>query len=379
MAADTESFRQVLDLKRALDAHAIVAITDAQGRITYVNDKFCAISQYNREELMGQDHRLINSDLHSRQFMQHLWSTIRRGETWRGEIRNRAKDGTFYWVDTSIVPFLDKHGKPQQYVSVRTDITMRKQLELSVEQLNRELEGRVKERTEQLEAANQELEAFSYSVSHDLRAPLRAINGFAEMLNTAAGHRLDASSKHYLARIRAGGIQLGNLIDDLLLFARLGRQALHMRLIDSNVLVASVLEEAAPLVTERSLDLRVEDLLPCWGDWPLLRQVWVNLISNAIKYTRTRENTKVTIGSTVSAGRVTYFVKDNGVGFNMRYADKLFGVFQRLHPVDQFEGTGVGLAIAHRIISKHRGKIWAEGAEGLGATFYFTIDAYERK
>src|SRR5436190_8312065 len=172
------SLREIVNLKTALDEHSIVAITDPQGRITYANDKFCAISKYSRDELLGQDHRIINSGYHPKEFIRDLWSTIAQGRVWKSEIRNRAKDGAIYWVQTTIVPFLNGEGKPFQYVSIRTDITERKKAESEIQKFNEELAKRVRERTAELEVSNKELEAFSYSVSHDLRAPVRHISGY---------------------------------------------------------------------------------------------------------------------------------------------------------------------------------------------------------
>jgi PAS domain S-box-containing protein len=619
------SLKEIHDLKAALDEHAIVAITDPQGKITYVNDKFCAISQYSRDELLGQDHRLINSGYHPKEFIRDLWTTIARGQVWKGEIKNRAKDGSFYWVDTTIVPFLNDDGKPRQFVAIRADITERKRVEEAlrrsqvelkslveqapisiamfdrqmrylvasrrwvadygrgrdnligllhyeihpdlpeawkdihrrglagellkndddvwihpdgsknwlrwavhpwrdaqdeiggiiivaediterkraegwlreseqrfqtmansisqlawiaradgfifwynrrwyeytgttpaqmegwgwqgvhdpqrlpevvaqwtaaiaagqpfemefplrgadgrfrrfltralpfkdasgrVEQwfgtntdvdelkrveeeikiLNAELEQRVARRTAELEAANKELEAFSYSVSHDLRAPLRAICGFAAIVVEDHGSRLPAEGRNYLERVRKGGERMGELIDDLLLFSRLSRQPLERRQVPMARLVAEVLEELHPNADNHPVEIRVGELASSPGDPALLKQVWINLVSNALKYTRGRQPAIVEIGGERQNGGIIYFVRDNGVGFDMQYADKLFGVFQRLHRADEFEGTGVGLAIVERIIHRHGGRVWAEAAPDRGATFYFTLE-----
>ena len=203
------SFKEIDDLKSALDEHAITAITDPQGRITYVNDKFCAISKYSREELLGQDHRIINSGYHAKEFIRDLWTTIGAGRSGKAKLKNKAKDGSFYWVDTTIVPFLNEQGKPRQYVAIRTDITERKAAEEKIRQLNAELEQRVVERTAQLQAANQELEAFSYSVSHDLRAPLRHVMGFVELLRKDAGPSLSKESLGHLTTISQAAKQMG--------------------------------------------------------------------------------------------------------------------------------------------------------------------------
>jgi PAS domain S-box-containing protein len=368
------SLREIGDLKAALDEHAIVAMTDPQGRITYVNDKFCAISKYSREELLGQDHRIINSGYHPTEFIRDLWTTIARGKVWHGEIKNKAKDGSYYWVDTTIVPFLNDKGKPRQYVAIRADITERKHAEDEIRKLNLELERRVAQRTVELESANKELEAFSYSVSHDLRAPLRAIDGFSQAVLEDYGAQLPEEGKRYLETIRGGAQRMGFLIDDLLTFSRLSRLPLNKRSVNSQRLVQETLAELGFPFRERKVEVRMGDLPRCSGDAALLKQVWLNLLSNALKYTRQREPAVIEIDCKEDNGEKTYFVGDNGSGFDMRYAGKLFGVFQRLHRADEFEGTGVGLAIVQRIVSRHGGRVWADAALNRGATFYFTLE-----
>lgn len=367
------STKEVLDLKSALDEHAIVAITDPQGRINYVNDKFCAISKYSREELIGQDHEIINSGYHSKAFIRDLWTTIANGRVWHGEIKNRAKDGSFYWVDTTIVPFLNEQGKPRQYVAIRADITERKKAEETVQQLNAELEQRVAERTSQLEAANRELEAFSYSVSHDLRAPLRAVDGFSQAVLEDFGDLLPDEGRRQLNTIRYSAQRMGTLIDDLLAFSRLNRHPLKRESFDTIRLVRATVDELGAPWADRQVEFRVGALPPTSGDPALLKQVWLNLLSNALKYTRKRDLAVIEVeGRKVDDG-VAFSVRDNGVGFDMRYADKLFGVFQRLHRVEEYDGTGVGLAIVQRIVHRHGGRIWAEAVPDQGATFHFTI------
>lgn len=630
--------------KYALDESSIIAITNQKGIITYVNENFCKISKYSSAELIGQDHRIINSGYHSKVFIKNIWETIANGRVWKGDIKNKAKDGTIYWVDTTIVPFLDTKGKPYQYVAIRSDITDKKNAENEIKNLYDELEEKVKKRTEELQltldeisnfkslfettpglylvllpdltitavtdeylnatmlkrkdvvgrklfdvfpdnpedssadgvknlrsslekvlatklpsampiqkydirrpdgvfeerfwsplnkpvlnsnnevvyithsvvditerlkreqeiirvsdenkdlynkapcgylsvdssifftnmnetmlnwlgysadevigklkfedilspesreihlntfdevfaqylktgsvtdldytiqrkdkttfpavinsaavfnekgefvqsrtvvldntfrkgaeekwhAVNKELEAFSYSVSHDLRAPLRAINGFAKILKEDYEAKLDEDGIAILNSIMNNSKKMGTLIDDLLTFSRLGRLEMTTNEINMRALVRVVVdEEMQGNLTE--VDLKIGELISASGNQILIKQVWVNLISNALKYSRFQPKQKIEIGSYREGNFVVYFVKDNGVGFDMTYYDKLFGVFQRLHSQEEFEGTGVGLAIVQKIVARHNGTVWAESKLKKGATFSFSL------
>lgn len=224
-----------------------------------------------------------------------------------------------------------------------------------------------------MEAANKELEAFSYSVSHDLRAPLRAINGFAEAVIEDYLPLLDEQGKKYLHFIADNASQMGKLIDDLLSFSRLGRQEMTKSRVDLDALAEIIIDEFRSQAAGREVAFAINKVPPAYGDGSMLRQVLINLFSNAVKFTKPAEKAKVEFGYLPGAGKGAYYVKDNGVGFDMQYAGKLFGVFQRLHSVAEFEGTGVGLALVHRIITRHGGHVWAEGGVDQGATFYFTL------
>jgi PAS domain S-box-containing protein len=369
-----KSIREISDYKFALDESSIVAITDQKGIIHHVNDNFCRISGYRADELLGQDHRIINSGYHPKEFIRGLWTTIAHGHIWKGELKNKAKDGSFYWVDTTIIPFLDEKGKPYQYVAIRADITSRKQAEEALYKLNQELENRVNLRTVQLEAATKEMEAFTYSVSHDLRAPLRGIVGFASILEEDYSDKLDNEAKRITGIIKNNTLKMGQLIDDLLAFSRMGRQDMPKTGIDMQVLVQGIIHEFASGNTyEPAIEWEIQALPPVQADINTIRQVWVNLLSNAIKYSGKKERPHIAIGSFMKEEQTVFFVRDNGIGFDYRYRDKLFKVFQRLHSPSQFEGTGVGLALVAKIISKHGGQVWAEGEVGKGACFYFSL------
>lgn len=254
------------------------------------------------------------------------------------------------------------------------DVTERVRARRELERLNAELDVRVRERTAQLEASNKELEAFSYSVSHDLRAPLRAVNGFAEMLLEDYSPQLPDEGRRLIHVIRESGRRMGTLIDDLLALSRLGRQTMKPRAIDVDRLVREVIAELTRRREGPPVELHVGPLAPCGGDPTLVRQLWVNLLSNAFKYSSRRERPVIEVGCERRDHTTTWFVRDNGVGFDMAYAHKLFGVFQRLHRTDEFEGAGVGLAIAARVVARHGGRIWADAAPDRGATFFFTLN-----
>ena len=250
----------------------------------------------------------------------------------------------------------------------------RKRAERLLKKLDRELEQRVTE----VSAINKELKAFSYSVSHDLRAPLRVIDGFSRALLEDCYDRLDEEGKRFLSIIRSSTEKMGQLIDDLLVFLRVGNQEIGLSEINMEQLARAALDELIATASCRALHFNLKELLPAQGDQPMIRQVFINLLSNAIKFTRPKEMAMIEVGGWKEEKRNVYFVKDNGVGFEMAYVNKLFGVFQRLHSVEEFEGTGVGLAIVQHIIQRHGGQVWAEGKVGEGATFYFTLPSQEK-
>lgn len=274
------------------------------------------------------------------------------------------------------VPLRDSSDNVEYALIVALDITKIKEAEKRILKLNHMLEKKVKKKTAQYEEINKELEAFAYSVSHDLRAPLRSINGYSRIILEDYAHKLDDYGQNVIQSIIRNVGKMGDLIEDLLAFSRLGKKSLQITVVNMNDIVRSILDDNYDLGETGTIKFNIKDLLPVSGDQTLLKQVWVNLISNAVKYSGTKPIAEVEIGSSENGNCTTYYVRDNGVGFDMQYYDKLFGVFQRLHGQKEFEGTGVGLAIVQKIIKHHGGKIWAEGKVGQGAIFYFSLPKF---
>ncbi len=371
-----ERFRLLLD---GVKDYAIYML-DLEGRVMSWNAGAARMKGYSSEEIIGKNFSCFYT--HEAQKngkpLKELQEAMASGRFEEEGLRVR-KDGTSFWAYIVITPLYDDTGALRGFSKVARDITERRKAEEEIRKLNQELEQRVEARTAELQATNKELEAFTYSVSHDLRAPLRHIAGFSKMLAEETENSLAPEGRHYLQRIQDGIRRMGNLVDDLLSLTRIGRHELRPQVTGLDSIVRDVLDELKPDTEKREIEWKIGSLPYVEGDPSLLRVVFQNLLSNAIKYTRPRSKAIIEVGTEIISGEYVVYVRDNGVGFNTKYADKLFGVFQRHHRAEDFEGTGVGLATVQRIIQKHGGRIWADAELDKGATFYLTLGGSKQR
>ena len=494
-----KSLKEISDYMYALDESSIVAITDQKGIIKQLNDNFCKISKYKREELIGQDHRIINSGYHPKEFIRDLWVTINNGKVWRGELKNKAKDGTFYWVATTIVPFLNEQGKPYQYVAIRSDITQRKEQEDEIRQFNQTLQKMVEDKTKEviekeqqyrfllqnmkegiqvigydwkylfannsvlerskysneellgytmmekysgientewfkvlqrcmeersprifeneftfpdgrkgwfemsiqpvpeglfilsmdiserkkaeealeikaaeLEASNAELEHFAYVASHDLQEPLRMVSSFMNLLEKRMDGQLDETNKKYIHFAVDGTKRMKTLIQDLLLYSRVGINKENFTATDLNEVTQYTSQLLKENIKKNRAVITVKPMPVITANKTLIGQLFVNLINNALKYHGDKEP-EIEVGYTEEPGKWIFYVKDNGIGIDPEFFDKIFIMFQRLHNNSEYSGTGIGLAVCKKIVEAHKGKIRVESEVGKGSAFYFSI------
>jgi len=507
-AALKKSLKEISDYKYALDESSIVVITDQNGIITQVNDNFCKITKYTRDELLGQDHSIINSGFHTKEFIRDLWITINNGEVWKGEMKNKAKDGTYFWMYNTIVPFMNERGNPYQYVAIRSDITQRKKLEDEIIQFNQELEQKVNERTEELsnrekqlasifdtvadsifvlevknetdflftsvnpaflltsgleydqvvgkrmndilpetslnhvmekykeaietkkivsweetsdypsgrltgavsiapifdesgncikiigsvhdlterkkaeekltkyaeelKGSNKELENFAYAASHDLQEPLRMVSSFLNLLGKKLNSHLDDTSRQYIDFAIDGAERMKSLIMALLEYSRISANKEKFTTVDLNEVVRYVTNILGENIKKNSTLVTYKLLPVITANKTLITHLFLNLVNNALKY-HNGEQSEIEIGTIEESTRYIFYVKDNGIGIDPKFFEKIFVIFQRLHTKKEYPGTGIGLAICKKIVEIHKGKIWVESDPGYGSTFYFSI------
>lgn len=348
-----------------------IVVVDGSGIIRRTNQQAEVTFGYMREEMLGQRIEILIPERYHKRHRQHrrnYFADPRARKMGIGlELYGRHKDGHEIPVDIMLNPIETPDGT--WVFAVIRDITSQRQGEAKILELNLALRNQL----EQLGASNRELESFSYSVSHDLRAPLRHIIGFVDLLNAKAANVLDEKSRHYLEVISEAANKMGLLIDDLLAFSRMGRSEMMKGWVDLGLLVREIVNDLESDSKEREIEWDIAPLPIVLGDAAMLRQVLINLVGNAVKFTRSREKARIAVGAIDREQETEIFVRDNGVGFDEAYASKLFGLFQRLHANEEFEGTGVGLAIVQRIVLRHGGRVWAEGEVDGGATFWFSL------
>jgi PAS domain S-box-containing protein len=354
--------------------HDTIFVRDMSDIITYWNRGAEELYGWPAQEAVGKhSQQLLHAEFPKP--IEEVRAELLRTGRWEGELRKTKADGSGVVVASRWSLRQDEQGRPLAILETNNDISDRKRREEEIRKLNVELGIR----TSELEVTNKELEAFAYSVSHDLRAPLRHMGGFTELLQKHLALSLDEKSRRYMKIILESAKKMGTLIDDLLAFSRIGRAETRETMVSLEQLVKEVLSEIQPETGGRTIAWKIGALPDLYGDRSMLRLALINLVSNAVKFTRTQPQAEIEIGSMEKKEEgVVVFVRDNGVGFDMKYAHKLFGVFQRLHQADSFEGTGIGLATVQRIIHRHGGRVWAESLLNRGATFFFSVPSYRR-
>ncbi|UZR99465.1 sensor histidine kinase [Chondrinema litorale] len=348
--------------KQALDKSSIVAFTDEKGIITDVNEKFCEISKYNRDEIIGNTHKLINSKHHNRDFFKKLWGTIRTGEVWIGDIKNKAKDGSYYWVHTSIVPFKSEAGNIYRYLAIRQDITKRKEAE----------EMLASQYVKKLEQKNTELEQFAYIASHDLQEPLRSVTNFVNILVEDYNDKFDADGSKYLRIIGDATERMRNLIKFLLDYSRLGRER-KLSLVDCKKLTEDAVSDLSESINTNNTVIEIGEMPKLYAYETEMRQLFQNLISNAIKFQKKEITPHIKINALRENGSWKFTIADNGIGISSVHFTRIFQIFQRLHTSREYQGYGIGLPNCKKIVELHEGEIWVESEVGEGSTFNFTI------
>lgn len=369
LKASEEKYKQIV-----VDIEEGYYEADLEGKLTFYNSSLCKITGFTKREMNKADSDIIFKE--PKEISIYYDEVYKSGKPRRGLIWNLSKkDGSKVFVEGSIYLMKDKQENPIGFRGLVRDVTESKLAEQEIKRVNEELEHRVAERTAQLEAANKELESFSYSVSHDLRAPLRSIDGFSTALMVDYMDELDPQAKDYLQRVRSASQRMGHLIDDLLNLSRVMRSEMSRVDVNLSELAEEVFAELQEAEPERAVETVIQPDILVKGDPRLLKIMLVNLLGNAWKFTGKTEQARIELGLYQENSETVFFIRDNGAGFDMEYADKLFGPFQRLHSPGEFPGTGIGLATVARIIKRHNGSIWAESAVGEGASFYFLLEA----
>lgn len=379
-----KSESEVSDYKHALDESAIVAITDQKGVIRHVNDNFCKISKYTKDELLGQDHRIINSGYHPKEYIRELWHTIANGRIWRGELKNKAKDGSIYWVDTTIVPFLNEAGKPYQYLAIRSDITPRKLAEEQLYRINQELESTIRERTFELtEALEREKQLgemkskFVSMASHEFRTPLSAILSSASLLEHYTLPEHAEKRRKHIDRIKSSIKNLTEILDDFLSLEKLeqGKVELVNNTFDIPELFNDVVEEMDGMLARKNQKIKLSHLgsAAVFQDKKMLRNILLNLLSNASKYSG--DDQQIELSSRVQDHKLLISVKDQGIGIPADAQADLFDKFHRGHNAAHIQGTGLGLHIVKRYVELLHGSISFHSQENKGTEFMVSLPA----